>query len=369
MFLYSCSEKGVSETFIKRIDLKVKKIDAFEENAFKFGDYFNCLTICQIPENQALIGQVDHCVIYNQKIYLLDIKYAKSLFVLSLEGEFLGSIKNIGKGKGEYLTITDFTVIDTTIVVYDGIQNKMINYNTANYSFINESKIGLNLDYFEKTHSSTYYHISGFDKTPYWLVVKDNNSGEINYFYSKNKYPVGKMPRKTKTLFRYKENVIFCHPFINGTLRFNGNKASSKILFDNYHIPKDFFKVDFIMEPLKMKDIYHNSIGIVNNYYENDDFIKLNYYDHDLLPNIIIINKKEEKFQLQNYFMDNIAFGGNRLYGDDKITISINNSSYHGSLIKNGVDNNKIVNKYYELPDLEINGNPILLIYKNTDIR
>jgi hypothetical protein len=57
-----------------------------------------------------LIGNIDVLQAFDSKLFILDRMYAKSLFVFDMEGTFIKKIGALGRGPGEYMNITDFTI-------------------------------------------------------------------------------------------------------------------------------------------------------------------------------------------------------------------------------------------------------------------
>lgn len=68
---------------------------------------------------ESLIDKVDKIIFYNDKIFIMDKKISKAIFVFDLQGKFLFKISNIGKGIGEYITLTDFIVNNDNVEIYD----------------------------------------------------------------------------------------------------------------------------------------------------------------------------------------------------------------------------------------------------------
>jgi hypothetical protein len=69
-------------------------------------------------KEECLIGKVEKMQYLNNKVYILDAKSTKKLFVFDLTGKCKFSIDNYGRGPGEYSTIMDFSVDKTTGHIY-----------------------------------------------------------------------------------------------------------------------------------------------------------------------------------------------------------------------------------------------------------
>lgn len=56
-------------------------------------------------KKNSLIGKIDNLQIKDSVIYILDNTYSNALSAFSLSGEFKFKIKQIGRGRGEYLRL------------------------------------------------------------------------------------------------------------------------------------------------------------------------------------------------------------------------------------------------------------------------
>ena len=61
-------------------------------------------------KKDCLIGRITEFQVFNERIFILDARIAKSLFVFDIDGNFTHKIGRLGKGPGEYLQLMDFTL-------------------------------------------------------------------------------------------------------------------------------------------------------------------------------------------------------------------------------------------------------------------
>jgi len=78
---------------------------------------------------ESLIGNINKLQIKDSKVYILDARHSLML-VFDMKGKFIRRIGNRGRGPGEYLGILDFALCDSVILMRDGMQMKMILYDT-----------------------------------------------------------------------------------------------------------------------------------------------------------------------------------------------------------------------------------------------
>lgn len=59
---------------------------------------------------ECLLADIDKIKYHNKKLYILDRRVSKSLFIFDLEGKFINKIKRIGRGPGEYTLLQNFFI-------------------------------------------------------------------------------------------------------------------------------------------------------------------------------------------------------------------------------------------------------------------
>lgn len=114
----------------------VKQIQVPEINDFKseiigsLENVFDSLTAIKLETNDScIIGRINQVVIVKDTIYIRDTWSSKSVFVFDMNGKYINSIGNIGSGPFEYVEPSDMYVTDSTIIIYDQWQHKLLTYN------------------------------------------------------------------------------------------------------------------------------------------------------------------------------------------------------------------------------------------------
>jgi hypothetical protein len=101
-------------------DIIVLNIDKLSsDNKLLYSNFFNsCKIIPLETEENCLIGQIDQIHVTNDELYILDSRFAKSLFVFTKKGEFIRKIGKVGRGPGEYTNPGTFKINDQKKEIY-----------------------------------------------------------------------------------------------------------------------------------------------------------------------------------------------------------------------------------------------------------
>ncbi len=101
--------------------------------------YVNLATINEHP-----FARIDKLVIQDSLLFFSDIRGAKKIFCYDFNGKFKGVFGDIGKGKGEYIKLTDFDINSKgNLVIYCSPLKKLIEYDIEG-NLISENKITFN---------------------------------------------------------------------------------------------------------------------------------------------------------------------------------------------------------------------------------
>jgi len=74
-----------------------------------------------------LFGYVEKILVRDERIYVKD-PYVGKLLVFNIDGTFRNTIGMVGRGPEEFLGITDFSVTDDRVLVYDGQSDRLLTY-------------------------------------------------------------------------------------------------------------------------------------------------------------------------------------------------------------------------------------------------
>lgn len=120
-----------------------------------------------------------------KNFYYIQDRDRKSIFIYGKNGSFVGEIKSVGKGPGEYYKIDDFIIDphEEVLEVYNRRQQKIFKFNLSG-EFIKEVRSGLLATAFTKLDSNKYLFYNFTSKYyPYNLTIADENGEIFNQFF------------------------------------------------------------------------------------------------------------------------------------------------------------------------------------------
>lgn len=126
-------------------------------------------------EKESIIGKIDKIIIADEKIVVIDKSITQSVFFFNLEGAFLGKIKKIGRGPGEYQVIKDvvYDAENNQLNLYDSKTTNMLKYD-MNGRFISQTMLHFMFSAFQPYHQT---YIVSTNK----MINKNSKGNEINY--------------------------------------------------------------------------------------------------------------------------------------------------------------------------------------------
>ena len=146
LFLFSCNLKKEKTYDLDRtiknenfINIKIDSLN--EKKALIISTIFKRVKLVPLETNEnCLIGRINHVEFFDDTFYVLDKTRAKALFVFDLNGHFIRKIGRRGKGPGEYITPSSFSIDMDNRQIYV-LDNRRILIFTTNGTFINQIKV------------------------------------------------------------------------------------------------------------------------------------------------------------------------------------------------------------------------------------
>ncbi|MCF8360971.1 MAG: 6-bladed beta-propeller [Prolixibacteraceae bacterium] len=222
----------------------IVSINAEIENAVNVLDiteYFHPEYIMLEKNEQCLIGEIHKAAIYSDYIIVLDKQISKGVYLFNRSGKFIRQIGSKGKGRGEYLYLEDFNVINDKIFLLSGLDRKLLVYDFDG-NIIREERMS--------DHGG---QIMGMFSDESYFTLRSNSRISVNYW------------KKNGEL----KNTIFEkeYSFINWQI----SKGYSQIKNASYISPK-FTETIYFIDKKKIYPIYtfdygkrNFPIGEVNN--------------------------------------------------------------------------------------------------------
>src|SRR5690554_4903625 len=123
-------------------EFKTISIDVEKSMDFPLSDFVKDIKYIPLETNQeSVISAIDKIYSYKDEFYILD-KKQNAIVIFSTYGSYIRKFKKQGKGNGEYLQITDFSIDmkNGTLLILDNI-SKTYHLYTSKGEHIKSSKI------------------------------------------------------------------------------------------------------------------------------------------------------------------------------------------------------------------------------------
>lgn len=361
---------------LKTINIEAENItnENIKSNKIRYANIISSKSVDYIPletTKNSLIGKIDKILLIKDRIYILDKKNSKGVFVFNKQGGFLFKIQNQGKGPGEFMKIIDFNYNESSneLEIFDIIKRKILIYNLKG-EFIKEIE-AINSHAFYPIEKNERYFYSKFlpNKEDLKLknnyrLIKTNNKGDIinNFLSFKNETIFKSRIINTYNSFypiKDSKKLLFIESYNNNIYEIDGESLNIKYVlnFNNSNIPKDFLESN-----INDKYIYvaTKKLAYISNILYDDNEEMVFWYTKKYRRVVRYDKKKEEYKEYLNYFIkeDNI-FVDPSIYITNQFGISILEVY---KLLEQKTENNKLSKRINEmLKDKTEISNPILV--------
>ena len=181
VFLFSCNiektEKKAANEAGAEPNYKYKIAIEPSEKGFRASSAFSNIRYVQLETvKDNLVGNIDKLLFHKDRIYVLDIRSAKSLFVFLKDGKFINAVKSSGRGPEEFMQPDD-CIIDSfneTINILDRDLRKILVYDLEG-NFLHENAIGLKIHSMAAINKNT---------RAFYTNRYTNPRGQGDFFYS-----------------------------------------------------------------------------------------------------------------------------------------------------------------------------------------
>jgi|WetSurMetagenome_2_1015567.scaffolds.fasta_scaffold17247_5 hypothetical protein len=333
-------------------------------------EYFKSRKLVKLETtDESLITLINRLIVYDNKYYIFD-QQNKSIFVFDESGKYISKIHNIGKGPGEYIQLTDFT-IDTKnkqIILLCDIPSCLIYYD-LNGKYLNQKKneklikyisAGQNSIFFVNfliTYNENYIGIQNESKYSEFLPVED---------YIKNKDFYSFHPNIIRSDYTY-----FLKVYDDLVYELSDDNVVPKyqIVFGGKAIDKNIIKENELEKILEISS-KEKLICRINDFRECDNYLMFGMYPYN---KIAIYNKNEKVCRLFSGFYDpetGLYLSGYIAYdgpGDEMMFIvdptSFVSNVLHIRKSKEAAQNKTYIRFKEEAEKLTDTDNPILMVY------
>lgn len=326
--------------------------------------------------DDSMFGDIYSMEAFEDKLYIFD-DVTRSVYVFSIEGDFLFTLNKVGQGPGEYTQI-DFFSIDRNerqLIVADLMSNNILRYDLDG-EFVSKQKINFWLDGIYPIEDKSFIGFANFKNNSETI----ENQCNILFFDSISNITSGYFPYPSKDISKLKLPIS-----VNGGFYYGGNCCN---YFNDYQdtvysvskntlMPKYVF--DFGDKKFD-KSYWQKDVNILNDYIGRNEYLTLDqiyetddYVFYGVGPMIVYSGLFSKK--TGNNLLSLIWFNG----GDQIIGIPI--ATYKSSLIhyvavstllgkkenyeKNGWPKGKFIEKEREfINTLTEEDNTVLVFYE-----
>jgi len=346
-------------------------------------------TILLETTERCVVREITALDVYKHKIYILDGEMNR-LYVFDMNGKYLYNIGKLGKGHGEYLTISDFSIDRKNNVVYvwDESQGAALRFNLATRQFEKLVRVAKNGD---EKYCMQYY--DGFlylnrasfssGDGDYLLEKVDTASGiciakylEASRYNKGWDYPL----RQDHSCFysRNTDNPKFFEMFSDTIVTF-----SKKGIYPYVALTSDKFVTNADVTEFKQahseKDMNHDIQYFMNkgltffpsSYVENKHSVWMNIMMGNNL-NYLFYDKENKSAVLtevftNDYICKNFNMPLEMPYYSEKGVMCIIRPAFMPYFVKDVIQTgklNKSIDGYSQLNKLSANSNPVLFFHK-----
>jgi hypothetical protein len=369
--ILSCLKQvEIKEANYERIAVDVEKIDAV-----KFSSFRSSYKIIRLETlSESLIKDINRIIVYGNKFFIFD-KAQRTIFIFSEEGKFIDKILSIGKGPGEYMQISDFTIdtLNSQIVVsadrpykfmYYSLEGNFIREESSeNRWFKSISSIG--------GHLVLYNRSSNHLKDDYKIYFKKPDNKEYDKFLP---YESGELCGivPSNQYLNQSRSLYFIEPYNDTVYRVEEHNISPiyYIDFGDKKLPKEVKqKLNNIGTSISS---YQMILGEDKYVYNVSNFRETNNYIFFMADPFyqVIYSKKEKRSYVYKFFNDDITGLPVNIYahsGTDNTVINIIEPGFFKNFLnlphqfgEQFKDFPELKRKYIDVDKMD---NPLLVIY------
>lgn len=393
MFLSSCANY-VESSKIQPIlhNDNIVTIDIDKADSFDIYLYSSILSKPRVvvleTTDKSCIQRVRNLDIYKDRIYILDDKSNK-LFVYNLSGKYLYNIGHMGRGKGEYLELSDFSIdkVNGFIYLWDEALDQALKFNLKNRKFVSKvhnERDGYRSYCMQYCFDKLYVNRTSYsqDGDNYMIKEVDVSTGATqNSYLDVNLYNKGwNLPLRAETSCfcdrgagfpKYME--FFSDTIIEITK--NGLKPIYNLLSDNLVTQDDLYSLIKNVQETHLYDFQKlytaNKIFNVSNFYTIGKYVYMTF-NKGIETKCLLYNNSTSKAMVCNrfssdYVSNDMPYPLRICYSDSNIAVSVLDTDCIPIFIEYCVNKgklNKDIDQYETLNKIKQNSNPILFIHE-----
>lgn len=347
----------------------------------KASDFFkNPKSIILETNEKSLIGDIKEIYINDHRIVVFDNSENLNVLVFDLDGTFSHKIGELGRGAGEYISISDFTIDDKKDEIYllDSEDSKVKKYNLSTGKFINSIPTNSKRASMHIQYQDNCLYVDAnikSDEQSLLYQIDQETGGEVASWLDADKYNQGWMERYTMSssffLSRSADAVKYAQVFMDTVVSIHDKTISPfMVVKSDKWVKRDELLEAYNKHGIEAYKIMHeqNKKFGIQALIETNDGLFFKYTDGSIQRNVYCSSKEAYSYTI---LIDDIAFNGERFplnlkWVDSKGVYSYCNpssyASFIGGTLKDVISTN--VSNYNELLSMEEDANPVIFYYE-----
>jgi len=314
-----------SENTLLNKDIYIIDLDTMTRTVASYSDIFSSIKYIPLETtSECLIGQIEHIELFNDTIYVLDSREAKSILLFNLSGKFVQKIGKVGKGPGEWSQPTSFTIDKTKRLLYvlDAnlqriavltLQGKVIDQFDLKSNGVrshciesDQGRIFLDARHYESEEGEIDYMLreisNSGEEIRNWLSFKKDNKGWTQAYYYSGSGSLYSVPAGIKYVDLFMDTIYSITK--EGLKPFIAIKSSTMIKKETLtDIQKLSGNGGSFVGELSKQDAFWG----IHSYIENDDLIHF-IFNGGKNYNLILIDKRTNQIKYLKAFKDDLTF-------------------------------------------------------------
>ncbi|RED98395.1 6-bladed beta-propeller protein [Marinoscillum furvescens DSM 4134] len=259
------------------------------ENTVRYSSLFEDVEFIQLETSEmSQLGKISQIEVVNDTFFILDDAYARSVLLFASNGKFLRKVGKVGRGKGEYLKPSSFTVdVQThTVLIVDRMLSKIVRYNYRG-EYIEEivpRKCDMVLSVGVE-HSNLYVHNvpNHPNQSGNALVMHIDDRGRPDQSYLTDVSVFSKLGLDSSSPFFNYQNGLRCYTeFSNYVYSLEDKRMTKYVHLKSATVPKRTILGETLKhtyDPTDPSTGFRSIPGVwgIHNYLENDEWIYFKY--------------------------------------------------------------------------------------------
>lgn len=241
----SCFNEHHDNDEIKKIHFQKSDINLVDSLTFKF------VQLETTPD--CTIGYISHIEMHNDRIFIHDLHFAKSIFVFDTIGNFITQVGAKGSGPENYIMPFGFS-LDTcnrTVIVYDLNRRRLVFYDLDTYEYLTYKEFPFTyLNLFTNDNQFYFFSNYGFDESrdDSYILITDSLLNPISKNWKCNFKARVHQTVSGKSIYEVNNRIFAYHhlqPYIHEILNNDKSKIHSMLSFEGLSFPE----LDSSMDP------------------------------------------------------------------------------------------------------------------------